>query len=198
MARSTRYNHLLPFLGDKNDMRGRLIIDAMKDNFIQNDQDIKDIRLQYEVNGEKKLNKMTIIGICNEEEIENYAYDVSQRVLDEESKKKGLQTILNLSKKISTFEFLFIRKFARIFNKDNNDISNIPRNWNQATNWEWNRSILLNSLVDANQHRQFEGRTDFDCNIDKFLLQRLYEIYLKNLNKNWNNYLISLKYQIKY
>ena len=37
MARSTRYNHLLPFLGDKDDMRGRLIIDAMKDNFNQNE-----------------------------------------------------------------------------------------------------------------------------------------------------------------
>ena len=184
MARSTRYDHLLPFLGDKDDMRGRLIIDAMKDNYNQNGQDMKDIRLKTENNeNQLTLNKMTIIGICDEREIENYSYDVYQRSLDEESKKKGLQTILNLSKNISNFEFLFISKFAKIFNKDNKNISNLPNNWNQATNWEWNKNILLDSLVDANQHRQFDGRTDFDCNIDKFLLQRLYENISKESEK---------------
>ena len=98
MARSTRYNHLLPFLGDKDDMRGRLIIDAMKDNFNQNGQKKQDIRLKRleKSTGQLILNKMSIIGICDEKEIENYSYDVSQRQLNEESEKKGLQTILNI------------------------------------------------------------------------------------------------------
>ncbi len=118
MARSNRYDDLLPFLGDNKDDRGRLALDAMKDNWTQSEnQNFSDISITND--DEKRLNPISILTFCDINEIKHWAYDIEQRnVLSDDVITAGLNTIRNYKDngtRFSHFKYLVIIKFAKIF-----------------------------------------------------------------------------------
>lgn len=180
MARSNRYDDLLPFLGDNKDDRGRLALDAMKDNWRQSEnQNFRDISITNDDDDEKILNPISILSFCKIGEIQQWAYDIEQKneYLPENVIKAGLNTIRNYKDngtRFSHFKYLVIIKFATI-KKGDFDITQYPKQWNEATSWTWNKRAVLDSIIEGENNKEFEGNKYFKCNINKYLLQKLYE-----------------------
>ena len=173
-VRSTRYDNMLVFFGNRLDLRGRLILDSMMDYWRSS---APGVSLPMDNRGD--VNKDTILGQCNQEEVKAFSYDVQQRIktMDSTIQAAGLSTIKNLDiqnpNNLNVFFVHFIQAFTKV-KMENSDVTNVPSKWYKADKWEWKPQKLGAALGTAKQNTKFSGNVEFNCNFD-FILQRLYE-----------------------